>query len=148
MGCSVTENIEKEVLITNTYNPEEPIQMSKLLKAVKSICKIEYDNHLGSGFLIKLFRGEEDFFCLITNEHVITKNIINQRKTIRFYYDCERKIREIDLFPNERYIKDFREIDIDAIVIEILSADNIPESYFLIPSIDYMYNSDGLLKKK
>ena len=47
MGCSVTENIEKEVLITNTYNPEEPIQMSKLLKAVKSICKIEYDNHLG-----------------------------------------------------------------------------------------------------
>ena len=47
--------------------------MSKLLKAVKSICKIEYDNHLGSGFLIKLFRGEEDFFCLITNEHVITK---------------------------------------------------------------------------
>ena len=80
---------------------------------------MEYENHLSSGFLIKLFRGVEDFFCLITNEHVITKDMIKQRKTIKFYYDSQRKVREINLYPNERYIKDFREIDIDATVIEI-----------------------------
>ena len=31
---------------------------------------------------MKLFKGTQDFFCLITCEHVIKREMVNQRKTI------------------------------------------------------------------
>ena len=37
-------------------------------------------NTSGSGFLIKLFKGTKDFFCLITCEHVIKKEMVNNEK--------------------------------------------------------------------
>ena len=70
----------------------------------KSSCKIVFENHFASGFLIKFFKREQEFFCLMTNEHVINKDIIKQRKTIALYYDSETKTKDIDLFPDESYI--------------------------------------------
>ena len=109
-----------------------------MLKATKAICKINTYPKISSGFLIKLFKNEENFFCLITNEHIINREMINQRKKITFYYDLESKVKDIFLNPDERYIKDFRDINIDAIVIEILPEDKINEEYFLLPNIYYM----------
>ena len=41
----------------------------------------------------------------MTNEHVVTKEMIIKNKTIIFYYDnCDLKIKEIKLDPEERYI--------------------------------------------
>ena len=119
-----------------------------ILRPSKSICKIVTPNTISSGFLIKFFKGEEDFFCLLTNNHVITNDLIEQKITISFYYDNESKPKEISLNGNERLIKEFTEIDIDATVIEILTKDNIDKDYFLQPSIDHMDNTDKLLNRE
>lgn len=43
----------------------------------KSICKINTNESFGSGFFIKLVKGDQDFYCLISCEHVITKKKLN-----------------------------------------------------------------------
>ena len=65
----------------------------------------------------------------MTNEYIITKEIIKQRETINFYYDSESKTKEIDLLPDERYIKNYKNNYIDVYVIEILPKDDIPKDY-------------------
>ena len=65
---------------------------------------------------------------------------------ISFFYDSiEIKLKDIELNPDERFIKEFRNLenkddDIDVTIIEILSRDNIERSFFLSPEINYMYN--------
>jgi len=120
-----------------------------ILKPLKSICKIDTSESISTGFFIKFFKGEKDFFCLMTNKHVITSKLIKERKTINVYYDYESKVKEIKLNPEERFIKEFNtELNIDVTVVEILSADDIEQDYFLLPSIGYMYNFNNLLNKE
>ena len=116
-----------------------------LLQASTSLCKLVTDKKIASGFLIKLFKDQEDFFCLMTNEHVIREDMVKRKENFLFYFDNEKKTREIKLDADERYIKNFQDINIDAIVIEILPKDNIPSDYFLLPNIDYMNNQDELI---
>ena len=88
-------------------NPEIPSNKINKYMAyvVKSLCKIEYENQAASGFLIKLFKGKKDFFCMITCEHVIKREMIQQRKKISFYYDSIKiKTQEIELDPYKKYI--------------------------------------------
>ena len=106
---------------------------------VKSLCKIRYGDQIASGFLIRLFKGQEEFFCMMTCEHVIKREMFRQRKTISFYYDSVNfKTIGITLDPNERFIQDFRslnemdsniDINIDATVIQILPKDSIPKEF-------------------
>ena len=84
----------------------------------------------------------------MTNEHVITKELIEQKKIISLYYDSESKMKEIELNTKERLIKEFTEIDIDITVVQILHKDNIENDYFLLPLIDYIDNYDKLLHKE
>ena len=84
----------------------------------------------------------------MTNEHIITKDIIKNTEKIKFYYDNESKIKEIILNNGERYIKEFTDYNLDIIVIEILSKDKIDEGYFLLLCIDYMFNYEGLINKE
>ena len=88
------EKIRNEAIINN--NPIILIP-DKVITATKSLCKIFIGNQASSGFLIKLFKVDEDFFCLMTNEHVITKDIIKNKEKIKFYYDNESKSKEIYL---------------------------------------------------
>ena len=54
-----------------------------ITRASKSLCKIIVSSgRISSGFLIQLFKGQKNFYCLMTNEHVITKEIIKQKLTI------------------------------------------------------------------
>ena len=107
---------------------------------------------MGHGFFIKFFKGNEDFYCLMTNDHVITEDMLNQKKTIRFYYDLDSKsvkFKEINLNSEERYIKYFKkDLNIDAIIIEILPKDNIDKDYFLLPFLEHMDNSIELKDKE
>ena len=85
----------------------------------------------------------------MTNEHIITRELIKERKTINVYYDYESKVKEIKLNPEERFIKEFsKDLNIDATLVEILSADDIEEDYFLLPSIEYMISFKNLLNKE
>ena len=119
-----------------------------LLQATVSLCKIITNGKIGSGFLIKLFKDEKDFFCLMTNEHVITKEMVENKDNFIFYFDNEKKTKEIKLDQNERYIKNFRDINIDATIIEILPKDDISPDFFLLPNIDYMYNQKELINRE
>ena len=137
----------------NILNGKIPIKLDPcVVKVSKSLCFIQTQSSSGSGFLIRLFKGTQDFFCLMTCEHVIKREMVNQRKTIKFYYNGQKpKLKEIVLNPDERLIQDFRnpnldemEYDIDAIVIEILPKDNISEKYFLSPDIRSISNFNKL----
>ena len=143
---SEKEEPKNEVLIGEiNYTRLDPC----MVYVSKSFCKIFFQKRIGSGFLIKLYKDNQDFFCLMTCEHVVTRDMIKQKNKICFYYDSIGvKIREIELDENKRYIKDFRDINnIDATVIEIISSDKISPEFFLSPNIDYMYNFSNLEKK-
>ena len=147
MGSSGSKEIErkKEVIIT----PEGFHSLDEsIIRASKSVCKIIIPpKEMSSGFLIQLFKGQKEFYCLMTNEHVITKKMIEQKIKIGLYYDAQSKFRKIKLNPEERLIKDFRDIQMDVIIIEIISKDDIPKDYFLLRLIDYMDNYDKLINK-
>ena len=139
-------NIKNEVIISpgGFHSLDESI-----IRASKSVCKIIIPpKEMSSGFLIQLFKDEKEFYCLMTNEHVITKEMIDQKIKIDIYYDSQSKFRKIKLNPNERLIKDFKDIQMDVIIIEIISKDDIPKDYFLLPLIDYMDNYDKLINKE
>ena len=119
-----------------------------LLQASKSLCKIYIKDSLSSGFLIKFFKDTENFFCLMTNEHSVTKENVAKKEKMFFYFDNEAETREILLDTEERFIKDFRDIGIDSIIIEILPKDKIPNNYFLLTNIDYILNFNELINKE
>ena len=116
---------------------------------IKSTCKIVIKKSAnkkskGSGFLIKLSRGNIPFNCLISNEHLINKDLIESEAKIEVYYNFEKKKVEIELKRSERFIQDYQYKKIDATVVEILKKDNIDDEYFLSQNLDYKnksYNS-------
>ena len=95
---------------------------------------------------------------MMTCEHVITREMIKQRQTIYFKYDSiDFKSKEIKLDPYKRFIQDFVrlsdidkniDINIDATVMEIVPADNIPEVFFLTLNENYMDNYETLKGKE
>ena len=124
-----------------------------LFEVSKSVCKIIYrkgDSILtrGSGFLMKLFKGIEPFYCLMTNEHVISKEMIELKETIEIYYDNGNIRKEIKIDTEERYIKDYKNLKIDALIIEILEKDNINEDYFLLPDLEYINGYENYINKE
>ena len=143
-----TEKSSQDMIFESMQIDSEMHQLDKsIANASKSICKIFAKDKVSSGFLIKLFKRDQDFFCLITCEHVITTKMIKKRNTINMYYDNESKSREIKLNPDERFIKAFTDITMDATVVEILPKDNISSDYFLSTFLDYKDNFDALAGK-
>ena len=99
----------------------------------RAICKIKIETILGiiigKGFL-------ELFHCLISNEHVIKKDIIYNNININIYYDNEFKNLNIKLGNSKRYIKTFIDIDLDITVVELLDEDNVTKEYFIFPELE------------
>ena len=77
MGCSNSEISEKE---TNKEKKLENADMN-ISKVIKSICKIKIDTSFGTikgtGFLLAFWIDQERFYCLVSNENVINKNLLN-----------------------------------------------------------------------
>ena len=119
-----------------------------LLQATASLCKIKTNDKISSGFLIKLIKDKKYFFCLMTNEHVINKDMVKNQESFMLYFDNEKKRKKIKLDQNERYIRDFRDMNIDAIIIEILPKDDISYDFFLLPNMDYLDNQKKLINRE
>ena len=68
-----------------------------LRSVVPSVCKIIFKNIKGSGFLIKLENENKALFCLMTNEHVVSKEMIEKNEIINIYYNNEKKKISINL---------------------------------------------------
>ena len=118
-----------------------------ILAAAKSLCEIFTPIQSTSGFLIKLFKNDKDFYCLMTNGQIILKDMIEKKAKIKFYYDRGAKSKEIYLNSKERFILELSDINLNVIIIEILKSDSIDKKYFLLPFIDYSYNIEHLLNK-
>ena len=106
----------------------------------KSICKIiirtKGKETNGTGFLLKFWILEDYFYCLMSNEHVIKEDFINNNNIINISYDSEFKHRDIKLDEKKRYMKSFKKNGLDITVVEIIEKDNISKDYFLIPEMD------------
>ena len=135
------ENKRLEALTKNTLYPID----TSITEASKSLCKLSTNYKISSGFFIQLFKGEEQFFCLMTCEHAVKREMIEQKQEITILYELEKKMRKIRLNTEERIIKDFKDITIDATVIEILPTDNIPQDYFVLPLFDYNGNYNKMI---
>ena len=59
----------------------------KIYDACKGVVKIMTSTKLGSGFFIKLEKGNSPFYCLMSNEHIISKDIIEKKEKIEVFYD-------------------------------------------------------------
>ena len=114
----------------------------------KSICKLKIitrENQVikGTGFFLRFLICGRFFKCLISNEHVINKDLINTNTQIYLLYDNNEKTTTIKLNSQERYIKAFIDNGLDITIVEILDKDNILSNYFLM---GYYYSIiDGLI---
>ena len=119
----------------------------------KATVKIKVPKGKGTGFFIKLERNKKPFYCLMTNQHVIKPEMIQDKEIISIYDNREILIKEIKLNPKERQIINFFEkLEDDIIIIEITPKDNlINSSYFLLPYINeddnYNYNPYKYIKQ-
>ena len=137
----INECIIKEQSDSNNQRPYQKIQR-QISNVSKSICKIEVETGrepiFGTGFLLHFWSSEtqDRFYCLMSNEHVITKDVIKNKNNIYIYYDSEYKFKRIQLNEEERYIKSFKDLGLDITIVEILDKDNISKDYFLFPLLD------------
>ena len=105
------------------------------LEVSKSVIKIKIFINSGvylsgTGFFLRFLINGKFFYWLVTNEHVITKEMINNKKVVYISYNIERKNIDIKLDESERYIKTFKDNQVDATVIKILPKDYIYKDYF------------------
>ena len=107
MGICETKNNANEAALpqqvptmnTEAMQDNSPmISLESIVEASKSICKIIVNpKKLSSGFLIQLYKDVKPFYCLMTNEHSIGKDMIKERKTISFYYNNQKEVGKIEL---------------------------------------------------
>ena len=65
---------------------------SDLLEVCPKICKILHSNEHGSGFFIRLYLEEnETLFALMTNEHIITEKMIEDKEEVEVFYNNQKK---------------------------------------------------------
>ena len=140
--------IINEALINNNM-----IQMDNVYDICKATIKIKIEtktNRIGSGCFLKFERNNKDFYCILTNQHIIQPNMVQNKEEILIKYDNEKKYFNIKLDKTERIIECFQDNDsvqIDVTLIEIIEKDNIDDSFFLYPNIDYNDNKDQLINK-
>ena len=138
----IEECIIKNALNTlQTSSPFEKIDQALTIVS-KSICKIKIVSVILTRFLLKFDIDQERFYCLISNEHVIKNNIMqNNSSKIDIYYDNKSRCSIIKLGNKKRYIKSFIDIGLDITIIEILDEDNISKVYFLYHEYECRINN-------
>ena len=115
-------------------------------KVSRSICKIKIETSFGTikgtGFLLAFRIDQESFYCLVSNEHVINKKLLNSDINIYISYDSEFRSAYINLNKNKRYMKSFKDIGLDIAIVEILDEDNISKDYYLYPEYEEWINNE------
>ena len=126
--------------------------MNNIYKICKSSVKIFLpNNNVSSGFFMKLLRNKKNFYCLITNEHAITPEMIQNNDIIIVLYENESKNLVIKLDKTERIIECFeKSLNIDITVVEIIPKDRMDASYFLekYDSQNENLNLDGYIGRE
>ena len=113
----------------------------------KKICRIVIESKgekiEGTGFFLAFPIDLELFYCLMSNEHIISNESINNNNIIFITYEGY-KTANIKLKKDKRYIKSYRDKNLDITVVQILEDDNISKECFLFPELDIQINN-GLI---
>ena len=108
------------ILSYETYNKN----LNKLKKYIRRI--VINNKTFGTGFLMELEKENTPFYCLITNEHVISEDLIEDNRDIEILFpqNSEEGKLCIKLDKNERFIRNYSYLGIDATVIQIFPENN------------------------
>ena len=133
--------MECEYIIKDEIKLDNPIDpIDKTMKVAKGTVKIELSNDKGlaSGFFLQLKRNNKNFYCLMTNAHVVNEDMIKNKEKIKIKYDIEEKELNLELNEEERIIINCYEgFGYDISIIEIIPKDEIKDkTYFLEPNTD------------
>jgi len=141
---------EETTIINEVYiRNNSIIKIDNIYTISKSTLLIKYENIVGTGFFIKFMKiNNKSLYFLMTNEHVITSKMIENEKSIDIIYENKTKKFTIKLKKDERIIKTFIDMNIDATIVEILPKDKIKEDYFLTPYDEEDYDYENLINKE
>jgi len=135
-------------ILKNNYQNEIFMKNSKIDKIdnvyqiSKGTVKIDLEEGFGSGFFLKFNLNNKPFYCLMTNEHVISSQMVLNKTKIIIKYDNEKKNITIKLNPKNRLIQCFKQsLNLDVTIVEIIPTDNITKEFkkdnFLSPKLGY-----------
>ena len=96
---------------------------------IKSICQIDFNVKYGSGFLIKLVKGNNPLYYLMSCEHILKTRTLQQE--VRAYYNHGKDYFTINLAKDHRFFRSYSFLNLDVSVLEIISEDNIDKSFFI-----------------
>ena len=130
------EGKEKDIKNSNIFPFFETYE--ELNKLKKYICRLILVGKkiYGTGTLLKLKKGNNPFYCLITCEHVIKEQFRKKENIIEIRYnytpDCQHYDNlSITLDEDKRFIKSYRYLGIDSLIIQIFpDEDGIKKEFF------------------
>ena len=103
----------------------EEVTPNGIKELCKSLCKIIIGNKTGSGFFMKSkIQNLKKSHFLVTNFHVISNDIINNKQEIEIDIEYNNEKRIIQLGNKKRFIRCFPK-PIDITIIEILKEDKL-----------------------
>ena len=116
------EEIDKEKSIDNYPNPVTIEGTNKILNQLKTcICKIENKDGNGTGFFCSIPYKNKNIKALITNNHVINQDFINENKEIGISLNDDKEFKTIELKNKKIYTS----VEYDTTIIEIKQKENI-----------------------
>jgi len=114
--------------------------MEYLQKAVKAVCEITLSEGFGSGFFCKIPYTENDNLLLpvlITNNHVLSKELLNSKNDIEIIINGETKILSL------KQRKIWNDKDMDFTCIEIKEKEDNIHTFFNLDDNVLDINSDN-----
>ena len=114
-----SNNMHKTYLMNDEVilDPSKPFielepDISKELS--KKICRIVIETKngrkIGTGFILSFPIDLEWLYCLVTNDHIINNESVNDNNIVNISYEKEVNIK---LYKNKRYIKSFIDKELD-----------------------------------
>ena len=113
------DNTNKEKLIKESIYPVNIDVTRKIVEQMeKSICKIQINGEIGTGFFTKIPYNQKYLKVLITNNHIIGEKEIKNGRQISISLNNEKKRTIIEINENKR--KTYTNKYYDVTIIEIL----------------------------
>ena len=130
------EGKEKDIKNSNIFPFFETYEeLNKLKKYISRLILVGKKIY-GTGTLLKLKKGNNPFYCLITCDHVIKEQFRKKENIIEIRYnytpDCQHYDNlSITLDEDKRFIKSYRYLGIDSLIIQIFpDEDGIKKEFF------------------
>ena len=90
-------NWEEDDIINELYEKEKNQskinKIDNIFKVSKGTLKIELENGaMASGFFLKFKRNSKPFYCIMTNSHVITSELIKDKKELLYVFKNHQQL--------------------------------------------------------